>query len=72
MDFPPKALAARKRRRIASRLKQLVKAATSAGLKVTRVEVDPEDKIVIATGPEPAQATLTPLQEWKAKRARAS
>jgi hypothetical protein len=72
--LPPavKTLAAVKRRTAKFRqvdLKRALKAATSAGLNVQRIEVDPETgRIVIATGADQVQAAPTPLQDWLSKR----
>jgi hypothetical protein len=54
-------------------LQRALRAATSAGLKVVRFEVDPvTGKFVIITDTEAGQQTQSPLDQWMASHARPS
>lgn len=51
-------------------IRRAAKGAEAAGLAVSRVEIDPDGKIVIVFGQGPAQEPATALEVWRAKHAR--
>jgi hypothetical protein len=54
-------------------LQRALRGAKAAGLKVSRVEIGPENgKIVIITDAETGQPPQSPLEQWKARHVRAS
>lgn len=58
----------RLRRITPSRIKAAVKAAEDAGLRVGRVEIDRDGKIILIAAVDAQKQVQSPLEEWESRR----